>query len=163
MPRPCLAAKCLEFVFPIWFTHCDRVWFTLALPCSDHAVLLKATAHHGRLSTTVLCYGLEKNGMVRAWNVHGMASVNRTRPHCVNQMGKTHSKPLAARHGRGTAWARDRHSMLCMNRPLPSDTCRRLNDSFLCNYFHGFEVSHRTLRIHFSLLQTCYMSCWSSI
>ena len=35
-----------------------------------------------------------------------MASVNQTRPHCVNQMGKTHSKPLAARHGKGTAWAR---------------------------------------------------------
>jgi len=29
--------------------------------------------------------------------------VNQTRPHCVNQMGKTHSKPLAARHGRGMA------------------------------------------------------------
>ena len=35
-----------------------------------------------------------------------MASVNQTRLHCVNQMGKTHYKPLAARHGRGTAWAR---------------------------------------------------------
>ena len=34
-----------------------------------------------------------------AWSEHGMASVNQTRPHCVNQMGKTHSKPLAARHG----------------------------------------------------------------
>jgi hypothetical protein len=33
----------------------------------------------------------------------GMASVNQTRPHCVNQMGKTRSKPLAVRHGRGTA------------------------------------------------------------
>jgi hypothetical protein len=42
--------------------------------------------------------------MALAW--HGLASVNQTRPHCVNQMGKTHSKPLAARHGRGTAWAR---------------------------------------------------------
>jgi hypothetical protein len=29
--------------------------------------------------------------------------MNQTRPHCVNQMGKTHSKSLAARHGRGTA------------------------------------------------------------
>ena len=38
-----------------------------------------------------------------------MASVNHTWPHCVNQMGKTHSKPLAARHGRETAWAR--HAM----------------------------------------------------
>jgi hypothetical protein len=40
---------------------------------------------------------------------HGMASVNQTRPHCVNQVGKTHSKPSAARHGKGTAWAR--HAM----------------------------------------------------
>jgi len=32
--------------------------------------------------------------------------VNQTRPHCVNKLGKTHSKPLAARHGRGTAWER---------------------------------------------------------
>jgi len=55
------------------------------------------------VSTAVLCRGLEKNGMVRAWHGRSMASVNQTRPHCVNQMGKTHSKPLAARHGRGTA------------------------------------------------------------
>jgi len=27
--------------------------------------------------------------MVRAWHGRGMASVNQTRPHCVNQMGKT--------------------------------------------------------------------------
>jgi len=47
-----------------------------------------------------------------------MASVNQTRPHCVNQMGKTHSKPLAARHGRGMAWAWHGHGMLCVNRPL---------------------------------------------
>ena len=36
--------------------------------------------------------------MVRARHGRGMASMNQTRPHCVNQMGKTHSKPLAARH-----------------------------------------------------------------
>ena len=58
--------------------------------------------HH---STAVLCRDLEKNGMVRAWHGHEhcMARVNQTRPHCVDQMGKTHYKPLAARHGRGTA------------------------------------------------------------
>jgi hypothetical protein len=56
----------------------------------------------GRLSTAVLCHGIEKNGMVRAWHGHGMASVYQTRRHSVNQMGKTHSKPLAA-------WAR--HAM----------------------------------------------------
>jgi hypothetical protein len=59
----------------------------------------------GRLSTAVLCRGLEKNSMVRAWHVSGMTNMNQTRPHCVIQMGKTHSKPLAARHGRGTTWA----------------------------------------------------------
>jgi len=39
--------------------------------------------------------------MVIAWHGRSMASVNQTRPHCVNQMGKTHSKTLS-----GTAWAR---------------------------------------------------------
>ena len=63
----------------------------------------------GRLWTAVLCCGLEKNGMVGAWHGHSMASVNQTRSHCVRQMGKTHSKPLVAQHGRGTAW--ERHAM----------------------------------------------------
>jgi len=36
----------------------------------------------------------------------------------VNQMGKTHSKPLAARHGRGTAWAR--HAMCESALNIPS-------------------------------------------
>ena len=106
VPLPYRAAKGLECVFSIWFTQCSSVWFTRAMPCSDHSVLLKATAQHGRLSTAVLSRGLEKNGMVGAWHGHGMASVNQTRPRCVNQMGRTHSKPLAARHGRGTAWER---------------------------------------------------------
>ena len=48
----------------------------------------------------------------------GMVSVNQTRPHYVNQMGKTHFKPLAARNGREKAWARHKHGMLCVNRPL---------------------------------------------
>jgi hypothetical protein len=54
-------------------------------------------------------FDFEKNGMVRAWHGHGIANVNQTPPHCVNQIGKTHSKTLAGRHGRGTAWAR--HAM----------------------------------------------------
>jgi hypothetical protein len=54
----------------------------------------------------MLCRGLEENRMVRAWHGRSLASVNQTRPHRVNQMGKTHSKHLAARHGIGTAWTR---------------------------------------------------------
>ena len=68
VPLPCRAAKGLECVFHIWFIQCGRVWFTPAKPCSDHAVLLKATAQHGRRETAVLCRGLEKNGMVGAWH-----------------------------------------------------------------------------------------------
>jgi len=40
MPRPCRAAKGLECVFPIWFTECGRVWFTLAMPCPCHALTM---------------------------------------------------------------------------------------------------------------------------
>ena len=80
---PCCAAKGLECAFPIWFTQCGRVWFTLVMQYSDHAVLLYATA---RPSFDGCAVALRR----RAWSEHGMASVN--------QMGKTHSKPLAARH-----------------------------------------------------------------
>ena len=36
MPRPCHAAKGLECVFPIWFTQCGCVWFTIAMPRPCH-------------------------------------------------------------------------------------------------------------------------------
>jgi hypothetical protein len=45
-----------------------------------------------------------KNGMVVAWHGRSIVCVNHTQPHCVSQMGKTQSNPLAARHGRGMAW-----------------------------------------------------------
>jgi hypothetical protein len=44
-----------------------------------------------------------------------MAGVNQTWPHCVNQMGMTQSKPLAAQHGRGTAWEWHGNGMVCVN------------------------------------------------
>jgi hypothetical protein len=49
-----------------------------------------------------LCCGLEKS--LSEQHGRGMACVNQTQLHCVNKMGKTQSKPLAARHGIGTAW-----------------------------------------------------------
>jgi hypothetical protein len=45
--------------------------------------------------------------MVGERHGNGMARVNQTRLHRVNQMGKTQSKPLAERHGRETAWERN--------------------------------------------------------
>jgi len=62
--------------------------------------------------------------MVGAWHGHGMASVNQTRPSCLNQMGKTHSKLSEARQGKarqgkgmGAAWAR--HAMCESNFLVP--------------------------------------------
>ena len=102
VPLPCRAAKGLECVFLIWFKQCGRFWFTLAMTCHAHATLRPCCVVALRRT---------------AWSEHCMASMNQTRPHCVNQMGKTHSKPLAARHGRGKAWARHGKSMPCVNRP----------------------------------------------
>jgi len=73
-------------------------------PCC--AVALRRTTRSG--------HGM---GAAWAWHGHGIASVNQTRPDCVNQMGKTRSRPFEARHGRETAWARHGHGTLCVSRP----------------------------------------------
>ena len=80
-----------------------------------------------------------------AWSEHGMASVNQTRPHCVNQMGKTHSKPLAARHGRGTAWAQ--HAM-CES-AFTATTCHLL----------GFPMVIFNCRIARAKVAVCLRAC----
>jgi hypothetical protein len=56
-----------------------------------------------------------QNDMVVTWHGRGMACVNKTPPDCVNQMGKTQSKPLAARNGS------ERHGrwMVCVNQTRP--------------------------------------------
>jgi hypothetical protein len=108
-PLPSRAAKGLECVFPIWFTQYGRVWFTLCMPCPCHALTMPffSRPQHSTAVFRRPCCAVALRRT--AWSEHGMASVNQTRPHCVNQMGKTHSKSLAARHGRRTAWAR--HAM----------------------------------------------------
>jgi hypothetical protein len=59
-----------------------------------------------------------QKGMVVIWHGRGMACVNQTRPHCVNQMGKKQSKPLAARYGRKMAWERHGMCKLAFKRPV---------------------------------------------
>jgi hypothetical protein len=61
----------------------------------------------------VLCHSLENSLSER--HSRGMACVKQTRLYYVNQTGKTQSKPLAARHGRGTAWARHGNGIVCAN------------------------------------------------
>ena len=44
---PCCAAKVLHCVFPIWFTQCGCVWFTLAMSCPCHALTFPFFSRHG--------------------------------------------------------------------------------------------------------------------
>jgi hypothetical protein len=76
--------------------------------------------------------------------------VNQTRPHCVNQMGKTHSKSLAAWHGRETARARHGNGMLCVNPPYEGQSDRRPVDVAVST----FPLSHPT---------TVYDKRWSPL
>jgi hypothetical protein len=59
------------------------------------------------------CCGEQKSLSERCGR--SMSFVNQTRPHCVNQMGKTIYKPIMARHGRGTGWARHRNGVVRVN------------------------------------------------
>jgi hypothetical protein len=92
----------------------------LPLPCHDPAILRTRVVRQHAVSgrpmlirtyhaipmprCAVASKGRFPNGMGTARSWRGMACVNQTWPHCVNQMRKTQSKPLAERHGRGTAW-----------------------------------------------------------
>jgi hypothetical protein len=91
--------------------------------------------------------------MTWARHGHGMANVNQTRPHCVNQMGKTHSKPLGARNGRGTAWARHGHGMLCVNEAVYCNF-----STFFCQIYitdNGEEQDHKMEVIKDNEWQLC--------
>jgi hypothetical protein len=76
------------------------------LASREHAVNMPS---HCRRDSAMALRGRFQNGIFVAWQGNGMTCVNKTRPHCVNQMGKTQSKALAERHGRGTA--SERHDM----------------------------------------------------
>jgi len=80
VPLPCRAAKGLECVFPIWFTQCGRVWFTLAMPFPCHALTMPffsrpqhTTAVSRRPCCACAVYGRETTWV---WHGHGMLCVN---------------------------------------------------------------------------------------
>jgi hypothetical protein len=55
VPLPRHATKGLECVFPIWFTQCDHVRFTLAMPCPCHSSQGHGTARPSRDSLWATC------------------------------------------------------------------------------------------------------------
>jgi hypothetical protein len=101
-----------------------RCQFTHTMPftCRDPAV-----ASRGRF----------QKGIFVAWQGKGKASVNQTRPHCVNQMGKTQYKPLAERHG------------MC--------------ESAFCHYqhcsFRGHKAGHLRIKPYVTMEISCYGTC----
>jgi hypothetical protein len=75
------------------------------IPFRSHAVRMR----HPAAIMPRTCREMHIRGMAGERHRNGMVCVNQTRPHCVNQMGKTQSKPLAERHDRGTTV--ERHGM----------------------------------------------------
>jgi hypothetical protein len=70
-----------------------------------------ANSHMPCRSHAALCGGLERplserhiRGTSGERHGNGVSCFNQTQLHCVNQIWKTQSKPIAERHGRGTAW-----------------------------------------------------------
>jgi hypothetical protein len=109
VPLPCRVAKGLECLSHLIYTvrpYLIHTYHAMPMPCSDYAVLLKATARPSLDGRAMPWPCEERHG-------HGMASVKQTRPHCVNQMGKTHSQTLSGTawqgNGMGAAW--ERHAM----------------------------------------------------
>ena len=76
VPLPCRAAKDLECVFPIWFTQCGRVWFTLAISCPCHSLTMPFSQGHGTARPSLDGRAVpwpweERYGRSMAWAWHG--------------------------------------------------------------------------------------------
>ena len=174
----CCAAECLEFVFPIWFTQCGRVWFTLAVPCSNHAVLLKAMAQHvcretacglpvriRLLPATTRNYTKVVIRSIPISDAGGQCETKRlswTRKRVVAAHYEkddlldswTRSSDISSYHaqfhkGHGSMGAWHGHSMLCVNRPLKSITV-------LCN--EGLDIED-TRGVNESIFRWYIVTC----
>jgi hypothetical protein len=123
MPFPC---RFHDVPLPLL---CHDPATTVPLPCQSPIVpnacmspicrlwTADANSHIPCCSPAVALRGRFQKGIFVAWQGNGMACVNPTRPHCVNQMGKAQSKSLVKRHGREMAWERHGNGMVCVNPP----------------------------------------------
>ena len=103
MPCPCHAAKGLECVFPIWFTQCGRVWFTLAMPRSCYAPTMpffSRPRHNTAAERRPVGY-LPAFGFFRL--PRGVPRRLSSEAH-QSQMQVASVKPNTVCHGRGKEW-----------------------------------------------------------
>jgi hypothetical protein len=84
----------------------DNNFLELEVASRKHAVNMPSPC---RRDPAMALRGRFQKGIFVARQGSGMACVNQTRPHYVNQMGNTQSKALVERHGNG---------MVCVNPPL---------------------------------------------
>jgi hypothetical protein len=80
-------------------TNCLELGVVAARVISWLVANMPSTCHYPAMALR----GLLQKGILVAWQGNGLACVNQTRPHYVNQMGNTQSNDLAERHDRGTA------------------------------------------------------------
>ena len=107
IPLPCCAAEGLECVFPVWFTQCGRVRFTLAMPCACPALTMPFFSrpwHSTAVERQPVSY-LPAFGFFQI-----PRGLSRRTQYRQSRAGARHGMcELMARHGRGTVWAR--HAM----------------------------------------------------
>jgi hypothetical protein len=119
LPRPChypsILRECSVSHWPLHEIGVLLINF-LKLGVASHpaAATLPRTCHEPAMALR----GRFQKGKFVAWQENGIACVNQTRPHCVNQTGNTQSKALVERHGRGTAGKQQRNGTVCVNPPL---------------------------------------------
>jgi hypothetical protein len=103
VPLQCRASNGLECVFPIWFTQCGRVWFTLAMPRPCHALNMPFFSRP-RHRTAV------ERRPVGDRSAFGFFRLPRGVPRRLlsetyqSQMQVASAKPNNVRHGRGKEW-----------------------------------------------------------
>jgi hypothetical protein len=103
IPLLCRAAKGLECVFPIWFTWCGRIWFTLAItrPCPAPTMLFFWRPRH---RTAV------ERRPVGDWPAFSFFWLPRGVPRRLSteayqsEMQAASVKPYNICHGRGKEW-----------------------------------------------------------
>ena len=103
-----------------FYLHISAV-FDSHLPRHAHAMLRPYRSSQGHNTARPSPDGRAVALRRTTWSEHGMGMawqvlIKHGRTVYVNQMGKTHSKPLAARHDRGTAWARHAMCESALNR-----------------------------------------------
>jgi hypothetical protein len=105
---PCPVAKGLECVFPIWFTQCGRVWFTLAMPRPYHALTMSFFSRP-RHSTAV---DRRPVGYLPAFGFFRLPrGISRRTRHCRSTAGARHGTcelthgMAGERHGNGMGTA----------------------------------------------------------